>query len=86
MGRDGDGPEDRADWARRRIGRLTVALRDAQSRGEVRTACNPEAVAHFLVASLEGAVLMSKLTRDLGVMEQCMGELDRYLELYEVRS
>jgi hypothetical protein len=77
-----------AEWvkvARGRIGRLTVALREAQARGEVVTACEPEAMAHFLVASLEGATLISRLTRDLAVMERCMSELDRYLALYEVR-
>jgi len=77
------------DWtevARRRVGRLTVALREAQARGEVVTACEPEVVANFLVASLEGAVFVSKLTDDASVMQQCMGELERYLALYEVRS
>jgi tetracycline repressor-like protein len=72
--------------ARRRVGQVTAALREAQARGEVVTACEPEAVAHFLVASLEGAVLVSKLTRDPTVMQQCVNELGRYLALIEVRS
>lgn len=85
MQHDGKRAGERVKVARGRIGRLTVALREAQARGEV-TACEPEAMAHFLVASLEGATLISKLTRDLTVMERCMNELDRYLALYEVRS
>jgi Tetracyclin repressor-like, C-terminal domain len=85
MQRDGKRAEKRAEVARRRVGRLTVALREARARGEVVTACEPEAVAHFLVASLEGAILVSKLTRDLTVMQRCMSELDRYFALYEVR-
>ena len=32
-----------------------TALREAQARGEVSAACDGEAVAHFLVAALEGA-------------------------------
>jgi TetR/AcrR family transcriptional regulator, transcriptional repressor for nem operon len=64
--------------------RLTGALREAQERGDVRPDCRPEAVAHFLVASLEGAILMTKLTKDIGVMEQCVDEMKRYLTLYEV--
>ena len=64
--------------------RLTVALHEAQERGEVRAECRPEAVAHFLVASLEGAMLMTKLTKDIAVMEQCVEEMKRYLALYEV--
>ena len=64
--------------------RLTGALADAQAHGSVRPDCRPEAVAHFLVASLEGAILMTKLTRDIAVMERCVEELVRYLTLYEV--
>lgn len=64
--------------------RLTAALTDAQQAGEVTGDCRPAAVAHFLVASLEGAILMAKLTKDIAVMEQCVEELKRYLDLYEV--
>jgi Tetracyclin repressor-like, C-terminal domain len=77
------------DWtevARRGVGPLTVALREAQKRGEVAAGCEPEVVAHFVVASLKGALLVSKLTRDATVMRQCMSELERYLALYEVPS
>jgi TetR/AcrR family transcriptional repressor of nem operon len=66
--------------------RLTLALREAQQRGEVVQGCQPESIGHFLVAGLEGALLLSKVSRDIGVMEQCVVELKRYLTLYEVRS
>ena len=66
--------------------RLTVALREAQQRGEVVEACQPESIGHLLVAGLEGAILLSKVSKDIGVMEQCVSELKRYLTLYEVRS
>jgi TetR/AcrR family transcriptional repressor of nem operon len=66
--------------------RLTLALREAQELGDVRPDCEPEAVAHFLVAALEGAMLMTKLTKDIGVMEQCVHEMKRYLALYEVSA
>jgi TetR/AcrR family transcriptional repressor of nem operon len=65
--------------------RLTFALRVAQSRGTVDAACRPEAVADFLVASLEGAILLTKLTKDIAVMEQCVAETKRYLSLFEPR-
>lgn len=66
--------------------RLTEALTEAQAEGAVSVECRPEAVAQFLVASLEGAILMTKLTKDIAVMERCVEELERYLSLYEVRS
>jgi TetR/AcrR family transcriptional regulator, transcriptional repressor for nem operon len=64
--------------------RLTGALAEAQAAGSVRADCHPEAVAQFLVASLEGAILMTKLTKDIVVMERCVEEMKRYLTLYEV--
>jgi len=63
--------------------RLTLALRDAQRRGDVGNDCRVEVVAQFLVASLEGAILMTKVSKDIGVMEKCVGELKRYLAIYE---
>jgi TetR/AcrR family transcriptional repressor of nem operon len=63
--------------------RLTRALREARRRGDVGPDCRPEAVAQFLVASLEGAILMTKLSKDIADMEQCVTELGRYLSLYE---
>jgi TetR/AcrR family transcriptional repressor of nem operon len=66
--------------------RLTQALRTEQLRGAVDAACRPEAVADFLVASLEGAILLTKLTKDITVMEQCVAEIKRYLSLFEPRA
>jgi hypothetical protein len=78
--------DDRARVARECIGRLTVELCDAQARGDVVTTCNPRKLAQFLVASLQGAVLVSKLTRDPGFLDRWASELERYLSLLEVRS
>jgi len=66
--------------------RLTQALEDAQRRGDVAAECRPEAAAQFVVASLEGAILMAKVAKDIRVMEQCVDELKRYLTVYEPRS
>jgi TetR/AcrR family transcriptional repressor of nem operon len=63
--------------------RLTQALHEAQRLGQVSPDCQPDAVAHFLVASLEGAILMTKVTKDIAVMEQCVAETKRYLTIYE---
>ena len=63
---------------------LTDVLADAARRGEIVAACRPEAVAQFLVASMEGAILLTKLTKDIAVMDRCVEEMNRYLSLYEV--
>jgi TetR/AcrR family transcriptional repressor of nem operon len=66
--------------------RLTAALVEARARGDVDPSCDAAAVAHFLVAGLEGSILMTKLTKDIAVMEQCVGEMKRYLSIYERRQ
>ncbi len=66
--------------------RFAEALGEAGRRGEVTAACEPEAAARFLVASLEGAILLTKVTKDIGVMEQCVRELKRYLAGFEVTA
>jgi TetR/AcrR family transcriptional repressor of nem operon len=63
--------------------RLIQALEEARARGEVTESCRPDAVAHFLVASIEGAMLLTKLTKDIAVMDRCVEEMNRYLSLYE---
>jgi TetR/AcrR family transcriptional repressor of nem operon len=63
---------------------LAEVVLDAQRRGEVTAECRPAAVAQFVVASLEGAMLLTKLTKDIAVMDRCVEEMNRYLSLYEV--
>jgi TetR/AcrR family transcriptional repressor of nem operon len=63
--------------------RLTAALVEAQRRGDVAATCQPEVVAQFLVAALEGGILMMKVTKDITVLEVCVAEMARYLTLYE---
>lgn len=66
--------------------RLATALDSARRRGELADDAEPENVARFVVASLEGAILLAKVSKDIRVMEQCVAELKRYLALHEVRS
>jgi TetR/AcrR family transcriptional regulator, transcriptional repressor for nem operon len=65
-------------------GRLTEALERGQARGRVRQNCAPADGAQFLVASLEGAILLAKVTKDISVMEKCVGELKQHLTLYTI--
>ncbi len=63
-------------------GRFTEALSRGQSTGRVRRDCDPARVAQFLVAALEGSILMTKVTKDIAVMEKCVEELKQHLTLY----
>jgi len=61
---------------------MAQALRRGQTAGLLNADCNPEGAAYFLVAALEGAILMSKVTKDIAVMERCVDELKQHLTLY----
>ncbi len=62
--------------------RLTEALSRGQAAGRVRQDFEPSDVAQFLVAALEGAILLTKVTKDIGIMERCVEQLKQHLTLY----
>jgi TetR/AcrR family transcriptional repressor of nem operon len=66
--------------------RLASALEAARRRGELAPDTEPEMLARFLVASLEGAILLAKVSKDIRAMEHCVTELKRYLTFHEVRA
>ena len=63
--------------------RVRQALWQAQAEGELSARAEPERMAHFIVAALQGAILMTKVTREIEVMEQCVAELKAHLALYK---
>jgi len=62
--------------------RLSEALWRAQAQGELSPRAEPASVAQFIVAALEGAILMSKVTKEIQVMEQCVAELKAHLLMF----
>ena len=61
---------------------LAEVIRRGQVSGRLRVDADAARIAQFLVAGLEGAILLSKVTRDITVMERCVGELKEHLALY----
>jgi TetR/AcrR family transcriptional repressor of nem operon len=66
------------EWQRR----VAAALARATAEGELAPDADPGRLAAFLVAGLEGAILLTKVEKDIGVMEACVGELRRHLAFY----
>jgi TetR/AcrR family transcriptional regulator, transcriptional repressor for nem operon len=62
--------------------RVTAALERGQATEQLRPDFDPVGAAQFLVAALEGALLMTKVTRDIFVLETCTDELKKHLLLY----
>src|SRR5262245_47639103 len=61
---------------------LTAALTRGQAVRRLREDCEPSGIAQFVVASLEGGILLTKVTKDISVMEQCVAHLKQHLTLY----
>jgi TetR/AcrR family transcriptional repressor of nem operon len=60
---------------------LAAALARAQALGTLAPDVEPAALARFLVAGIEGAILLTKVEKDIRVMEHCVAELRRHLAL-----
>ena len=65
---------------------LTEALERGQTNGRVRRDVDPAIVAEFLVAALEGAILLTKVSKDIGIMERCVEQLKQHLTLFTIRA
>ena len=62
--------------------RVAGALASARDDGLLLPGTDPDRLARFLVAGLEGAILMTKVQKDIRVLETCVEELRRHLALY----
>jgi TetR/AcrR family transcriptional regulator, transcriptional repressor for nem operon len=61
---------------------LAEVVSRGQARGRLRADMDASRLAQFLVAGLEGSILLSKVTKDITVMERCVEELKQHLTLY----
>jgi TetR/AcrR family transcriptional repressor of nem operon len=62
------------------LSRLQDIVKEAQEHGEIRRDVDPKTVATLIVASLEGALMMSRLQRNDDALRRVQGHLNRYLE------
>jgi TetR/AcrR family transcriptional repressor of nem operon len=62
------------------LSRLQAIVEQARERGETRPGVDPRAVATVIVASLEGALMMSRLQRDDEPLRTVQSHLNNYLE------
>jgi TetR/AcrR family transcriptional repressor of nem operon len=66
--------------------KLTEVLGRCQTGTRASKDFDPSAVAQFLVAALEGAILLTKVTKDIAIMERCVEQLKQHLTLYVERA
>ena len=60
--------------------RLQAMVQQAQKRGETRPGVDPRMVSTLIVASLEGALMMSRLQRNDEALRRVQSHLNRYLD------
>jgi TetR/AcrR family transcriptional repressor of nem operon len=58
---------------------LEKALRRGKQFGELVETVDESSLAEFIIASMEGAVLLAKTRKDVGVLRACCENLKRYL-------
>ena len=61
---------------------VAATLERGREWGRLRPDLDAGSAAGFVVAALEGAILMAKVTKDISVMEKCVAELKQHLTLY----
>jgi TetR/AcrR family transcriptional repressor of nem operon len=62
------------------VSRLQAIVEHAQERGETQAGVDPKTVATLIVASLEGALMMSRLQRNDDALRRVHAHLNTYLE------
>ena len=61
------------------LSRLQTIVDQAQARGETKRGVDPQAVATLIVATLEGALMMSRIQRNDDALRRVQAHLNRYL-------
>ena len=62
------------------LSRLQTIVDQAQARGETQPGVDPKAVATLIVASLEGALMISRIQRSDETLQRVQAHLNRYLD------
>src|SRR3954451_2095782 len=62
------------------LARLQKIVEQSQERGEIKSEVEPKAVATLIIATLEGALMMSRLQRDEDSLRSVQAHLNQYLD------
>lgn len=61
---------------------VTSILRKAQAGGQLGGHADLPGLAQFVIASIEGAILLAKVKKDITILERCFKELKKYIRMY----
>ncbi|MDE2058567.1 MAG: TetR family transcriptional regulator C-terminal domain-containing protein [candidate division NC10 bacterium] len=57
-------------------------LQKAKAGGQLTGHADLQALAQFVIASVEGAILLAKVKKDISTLERCLKELKKYVRMY----
>jgi len=63
---------------------IARALTQAQAKGQLAQNLQLDRIADFIFAGVEGAILVTKVRKDLAILEGCLDELKQYVRGYLV--
>lgn len=58
------------------------ALQKAKASGQLSEDVNPTRLAQFLIAGVEGGILLTKVKKDIRILENCFKELKIHIRMY----
>ena len=61
---------------------LATVLHKGKADRRLSDNADPEVLSQFLVASVEGGILLTKVKKDIRVLENCFKELKRHIRMY----
>ncbi|MFQ5990094.1 MAG: TetR/AcrR family transcriptional regulator [Candidatus Methylomirabilales bacterium] len=61
---------------------VAEAINRAQEGGQLARNLQGEKLAEFIIAGIEGAILLTKVRKDLSVLEGCLDELRKHVRMY----
>lgn len=62
--------------------RVAGALQKARMSGQFNDSVDPTRLAQFVIAGIEGGILLSKVKKDIRILEDCFKELKKHIRMY----
>ncbi len=61
---------------------MATVLQKAQVSGQLSDRADPTVLGQFIVAAVEGGILLTKVKKDIRVLENCFRELKKHIRMY----
>ena len=61
---------------------VASALQRGKAAGQLSDDLDPTRLAQFVIAGVEGGVLLTKVKKDIKILESCFKELKKHLRMY----